>query len=310
MTATIARIQQLSPERFVSDYVTRNEPVIVTDALEDWLWAERWTPEYLNRHFGHEPVQVYNDYFDLLDVSTLSEYWQRYCRDASPAPGSFVPYVRWYAKFRDVDFVWADAVFDRLRDNWRRPYFLPADDYLLPFAPAPLTVDPTIDSFPAKALFVSGPGARTGLHVDPWNSDAVLCQLFGEKTWLMYAPDQAHEVMASGRCVDPDHPDGALFPNFSNVLPRYVFSLRPGETVYVPHGWFHHVRSETTSLSVSWNFVHAAAADTFLEWLAGDPSDQDLSVLRYFFRAAVPDGAIAGIRDAVVSALRRQSDPA
>lgn len=300
--AAIPRVQQLTPERFVRDYVCRNTPVIVTDALADWELQARWTPAYLNARFGDEPVQVYNDYFDLLDLLPLSDYLQRHGGDGG-ARTSFVPYVRWYSKFRDVDFAWADTVFERLRDNWARPYFLPDTDFLLPLAPPPQTADPVTDAFPAKALFISGPGARTGLHVDPWSSDAVLCQVFGRKAWLMYAPDQSSAVTAAGECVDPDDPDPARFPHFDRVVPRYVFTLHPGESVYVPHGWFHHVRSETMSISLSWNFVHSSTAEAFLAWLAAGPSARDLSVLHYFFGGVAPDVLPAAIRPAIAALL-------
>jgi hypothetical protein len=38
------RLQKLAPKRFVSEFMAGNRPVVVTDALEGWQLAERWTP--------------------------------------------------------------------------------------------------------------------------------------------------------------------------------------------------------------------------------------------------------------------------
>src|SRR5687768_15772476 len=67
----IERVSAISPERFERDYLRVNHPVVVTDALADWNLAGRWTPGYFRQEFGHERVQVYNNYFDLQSMSPL-----------------------------------------------------------------------------------------------------------------------------------------------------------------------------------------------------------------------------------------------
>lgn len=304
---SIERRAGLDAHRFIEEYVRANKPVVVTDALEGWGLPERWTPEQLATRFGDETVQVYNNYFDLVDLITLSDYLQRYCGETQSTE-AFVPYVRWYAKLRDVEFDWADHVFDEMRSDWQRPYFLPHTDFLLPFAPAPKTVNPAEDAFPGRGLFISGPGAKTGLHVDPWGSDAILCQLYGEKTWVIYGPDQASEVSDAAGCVDLDDPDTARFPLFHGSTPRYTFTVRPGDSVYVPRGWFHHVRSDTTSVSLSWNFVHAATAEPFFEWLASEPLASDMEVIRFFLADLVgPDASAADVAEALRRGMNVQA---
>jgi hypothetical protein len=275
------RLQKLAPKRFVSEFMAGNRPVVVTDALEGWQLAERWTPGYLVERFGEERVQVYNSYFDLKTVKKLGAYIrERFDRpETRPNP----PYVRWYTRLRNVDFFWADAAFEQIRGNWTRPYFLPASDYVLPYAPAPETADPTADPFPARGLFISERGARTGLHVDPWGSDAVLCQLYGRKTWRMYSPDQAPLLTSGAAVVDVDHIDAERFPRAAEARPAYEFVLEPGETVYVPHGWYHAVHSDTDCISLTWNFVHRTGAAAFADWLERPHSKTDEDVVRFFF---------------------------
>jgi Cupin-like domain len=286
-TMDIERLSAISPDRFACDYLRANRPVVVTDALTSWNLEERWTPGYLERELGDERVQVYNSYFDLKKICSLRKYFEgNFGRDRAGDPKG-MPYVRWYTKLRDVEFCWADEAFRRFRDNWAMPYFLPTTDYVLPYVPVPERADPTVARFPAKGLFISGKSARTGLHVDPWGSDAVLCQLYGTKRWVMYHPEDGRHLREGDQVVELDRPDRAMFPEVDRARVAYDFVLHPGETVFVPHDWYHAVTSETDSISLTWNFVHRETVQRFLSWLQQPMSELDRSVLRFFFAAAV-----------------------
>ncbi len=293
MTTDIPRVRDLTCERFVGEYLMPGRPVIVTDALDDWSLNERWSPQSLEQRFGQEMAQIYNDYFDLRSVRRLSDYLREFFNREAPPLGE-VPYVRWYSKLRDVKFIWADQVFEQLRNDWTPPAFLPRSDYLLPFAPAPIVCDPTTDYFPARGLFISGRGAKTSLHADPWASDGVLCQLYGRKRWIMYSPEQSDALVVGGETVNLDRVDHDRFKSFGRAVPTYQFSLQPGETIYVPRGWFHHVETVTDAISLTWNFVHRSASSSFRRWLsAGNLSERDQSVLRFFYNRHLQGDASA-----------------
>ena len=275
----ISRASNVSIDRFLSDFVAQNRPVVIVDALAT-MDLLTWTPSYLRKHYGNETVQVYNDYFDLTDLVLLEEYLDAHFGQSHP--NAHVPYVRWYTKLREIDFCWADEVFERMSQNWVTPAFFPRTDFVLPHAPAPKTLDPGRDRFPARGLFISGKGARTGLHVDPWGSDAILCQLHGDKTWTMYGPEQKPLLTNGDAVVDLENSDHAKFPRFHEARPNYQFTLHPGEAVYVPHGWFHAVHSDTDSVSFTWNFVHATSAEALRVWLTRENREEDLEVVTFF----------------------------
>jgi hypothetical protein len=274
------RVAGLSKEAFVARHLRENRPVVVT-AAPGWQPLERWTPAALEALLGDELVQIYGSDFDLRRIARLGEYLgEDFLRP--PTAGQEVPYVRWYSKFRDVEFLWADEALAQLAASWTPPDFLPTTDFVLPAAPSPRTLDARRDLFPARGLFISGAGARTALHVDPWGSDAVLCHLYGVKRWRMYAPDQRPLLCADGRFVDPDAPDLERFPRFAEAVPTFEFSIHPGEVVFVPHGWAHHVVTESPSISLTWNFVHAAAPHGFIDWSRTPVSEVDLGIARFF----------------------------
>lgn len=278
-------VRDLPVSRFVDEIIPANRPVIITGALDAWRIEENWTPQALEALVGGETVQVYNNYFDLKGLVPLRKYFERHFNrpDSEVDRSAPLPYVRWYTKLRDVRFFWADGAMKKLSHLWSRPAFLPANDYLLPYAPHERTVDPVTDHFPAKGLFISPRFARTSLHVDPWGSCAVLCHLYGRKRWLFWAPDQERFLRNGASLVDPAKVDREKFPDFDRAQLYADCMQEAGEVVYVPHGWFHEVHSETDCISLTWNFVHATGGSALESWLQPDLSDMDQSVLRFFY---------------------------
>lgn len=285
----LERVKDLTTEVFLSEYLEKNRPVVLAGAMRNWKALETWKPESLARRFGNEKVQIYGDLFRLAAVSTLAEYFDRYFGREDTKPGS-APYVRWYCHLSEEERVpWADQAFERFRDDWARPAFFPSRSFVLPFCDPGAEVDPTRDWFPAKGLFISACGARTRLHVDPWSSDALLCQIYGRKDFVMYEPSQARFLTHAGKMVDIESPDLAAFPNFSSARPLVRDTLEPGEIVLVPAGWFHHFNSVTDSISLTWNFVHSYRLREFISYLVSRPGETELKQLAYAYcRAKKP----------------------
>lgn len=282
----VARVTQLGSEEFIAEYLLKNRPVIVSDAMRDWAAPKKWTPDYLANRFGNEQVQVYGDLFRLVKITSLSEYLKQYFGRSSQAvrAAGSVPYVRWYSHLiGDERVPWADEVFRQLQGDWSRPYFFPANSFVLPYCGPSEDIDPSRDWFPARGLFISGQGARTRLHADPWCSDALLCQICGQKDFVMYDPAQAPYLTNGARSVDVEAPDLQVFPDFPQARPVVRDVLRPGEVLLVPAGWFHHFNSTTDSISLTWNFVHLCRLLEFLSYVAAGPSETELKQLAYSY---------------------------
>ncbi len=278
----IERRQELDEADFIEGYLQPGRPVVITDAMDVWANRQRFTPERLRAEFGDLNVQVYNDLFDLVNIMTLSEYLAGHFNKSGDEPSR--EYVRWYTKLKDVDFLWADEVFERLEEAWDNPYFLPTHSYAIPFCPASERISPVTHRFPYKGLFISGKGARTRLHRDPWNSNAILCQFYGEKKITLYAPDQQECVMNGEAFVDPADPDLARFPLFSKATPAFEDTLEPGEIAFFPSGWFHDVTSISDSVSITWNMVHVSNLKAFEAHVAQYPAEGELEIARFFLR--------------------------
>ena len=108
-------------------------------------------------------------------------------------------------------------------------------------------------------LWIGPCGAVTGLHNDDENN--VLICLAGRKRVLLAPPSASGSVYENSkydegtRCcdVDPEAPDLSPggHPLFEDV-PVTVAELGPGDVLFVPRYWYHHVRT-TAPASISVN---------------------------------------------------------
>ncbi|XP_028404234.1 hypoxia-inducible factor 1-alpha inhibitor-like [Dendronephthya gigantea] len=108
-------------------------------------------------------------------------------------------------------------------------------------------------------LFVGMPDVVTPLHYDIMEN--VFIQLQGRKRFILFSPDQytnlyphpighPHDRQSQ---VDLDTPDYERFPKFRNVQSIEAI-LEPGDVLYVPTNWWHHVESNKNDFTVSLNF--------------------------------------------------------
>jgi len=276
----ITRIKNTDQHTFINEFLLPGKPVIITDAMEKWK-LEQFTPEALSRQFGHYEVQIYNELFDLQTIDTLKAYLDNNFNKQEQEAAS-KEYIRWYTQLKDVDFFWSDEVFTALQQSWQNPYFFSGDSLAIPFTTPSAIADINTTRFPYKGLFISGQGARTRLHRDPFNSDAILCQFHGQKKIHLYSPEQAQYVMNGSEFVDIMNPDHARFPEFASASCTYEDTLSPGEIVLFPSGWFHDVSCLSDSISITWNFVHASKLPGFYKYIATYPDDDQLEIVRFF----------------------------
>ena len=107
---------------------------------------------------------------------------------------------------------------------------------------------------PRINVWIGPAGTVSDLHTDPM--DNLLCQVVGSKRVLLLAPAQgarlqAHEgPMANTATADPEAAEVAatLAQQGATLLSAVV---GPGEVLFIPKGWWHHVRSLTPSISLS-----------------------------------------------------------
>ena len=262
MTAVSLSADSVGADRFFEDHLRLNRPLIVRGALRSWSAEPPWSLDTLTDRFGDHPVPLYDTLFSLQRVSRFADYITAH---TGPAVTGIPPYLRWFTKQSRDRMPWADAAFAELATDWTMPSWLPDADYIFPRTTG--SVDAARQPFPARGLFVCGTGGRTRLHVDPWASDACLCQVTGSKRFVMYPPE-AGAVLADPRStVDLDRPDEARFPRWREAEPVLDEVLHPGDAIFIPAGWFHAATALSDSVSLTWNFVHRVHEQRFADYL-------------------------------------------
>ena len=125
-------------------------------------------------------------------------------------------------------------------------------------------------------LWISAEGTVSPLHRDA--SQNLLAQVAGRKTVLLFSPRERGRMypyplfssLPNFSRVDPERPDLARYPRFEDATPLRC-ELGPSDVLFIPSGWWHHVRTQRGEASISVNFwwaegkllLLALAADAF-----------------------------------------------
>lgn len=225
---------------FVRDYVARNRPVVVENALPASAARQRWTPQYFRERFGDRQIQVSHSekmaFTDFIDAVLAS-------REDAPGPYMY-----------------------RLFIGPHMPELLPDLEPLNPYAfprrlASPLMLRPWRRPDGYLKLLIGGIGGRFPvLHYDLENAHATITEIHGDKEFVLYAPEDAASLYPK-----PGMPNHSTIPDVRQVdlqqFPRYAEAtqyhtvLHPGDMVFVPSRWWHGARALSPSISVCQNML-------------------------------------------------------
>jgi hypothetical protein len=255
----IPRVSEISVEDFKRDYLRRGRPVILAGAAAKWDCVGRWSPQFLAERYGTDPValidaspKVLENTDHQLEYTTLREVIE------SMGSGPLSKYSRFNTLLKDhpeltKDF---DLGFLKRRRN-------------------------ALASGKTFQVFIGGAGTKTHIHADSEHN--LFTQVHGKKNWILYPPgyDGLIDPVISRTPYfftgfDPDHPDFERYP-----LMRYADSLEgtlePGDILFVPPSWWHHVKNPEDSIGFGfrWFSAHDSFRQDFmmalLMMLAVDP---------------------------------------
>ncbi len=245
---TIERRAGLTPSEFFERYYATNTPVVLTDVVTAWPAFGRWTPAFLKERFGHVEVMaaVGRDSDPDYDLHTPAL--------SRPTPlGEFVDRVLAVGESNDLYLVANNRNSDR--DGLQALF----DD--VTFAPGWLDDARRRGS---TALWFGPGGTVTPLHHD--TSNILFGNLYGTKRFILIAPWETALLDCTRgvySLVDPERPDLQRFPRYADVVAREV-TLQPGEMLFLPVGWWHHVRALSVSINLAFtNFARPNAFDWY-----------------------------------------------
>jgi Cupin-like domain len=214
------------------EVVLRNIPVVVRGAAASWPATERWKPERLAADFGSVPVEYVAGPREVDLPAELAERTQRttleaFVRKLTARPVSNELYI--VAR----NFSLLQPALRPLLDDVRPPDFLDLGPAWMQYA----------------RLWLGPRGTLTPLHHDLMPN--VFVQVVGHKRFIMVHPAFT-PLIPNPRGVYSDS-DPLTWPHDAVLrnVPRYDFTLGPGDVVYIPPAWWHWVFARSVSASLS-----------------------------------------------------------
>lgn len=224
-----------SMELFYKEIFMPKVPALMKDCIKHWKALKRWKNlKYLLSVAGNRiiPIEIGSRYTDenwSQQLLSFSEFLQKYVLTECDQVG----YLAQHQLFEQIP---------ELKDDFTVPEYCNFTD------------SNNVEQPDINAWF--GPsGTVSPLHFDSKNN--FLCQVFGYKRVILYHPSDSSnlysydtKLLNNTAQVDPLNPDFEKWPNFSKAKGFMVY-LKPGEILYIPPKWWHHVTSLTPSFSIS-----------------------------------------------------------
>jgi len=249
MEATLTRTELklekragLSYEEFKNEYLFPGRPVIFKDAAKDWKAIGKFTPEFFKKNYGHIVKKFDGKEYTLaqfIDLMMNSD-------PKNPAPYPCKVDVLQYMPelLPDISPRLKYTLPDRINSRLIPKGFLGGADTF--------------------ELFFGGVnGWFPYIHYDYMHLHAIITQVYGEKEFLIYTPDQAQYLYIDEKepwqsTVQKYYePDYTKYPLFAKAKPASII-VGPGETLFIPCGWWHTARSVTPTISVAYDLLNAS----------------------------------------------------
>ena len=221
------------PDSFIKSYYLLGEPVIL-NMDSGWINSmEHWTPNYLVEHFGAMPIEVQTDRDSDLEYELNLDDHRTVMSFAD-----FMSIVLNSESSNDVYLCANNKVLDLHIKKLKCE--IPTIPGILP--PLPFGDDTVY-------LWVGPKGTVTPFHFDRIN--VLLVQIFGEKT-ITLVPPEATPWMNNYRGVHGKTDCTSIISaSLQEGIPSVGVKISPGEAILIPKGWWHTVRSESVSISLS-----------------------------------------------------------
>lgn len=234
------------------------EPLILIDALEA-QGAKRWTFEMFRERYGHEFIEV-QDHIDSPSVRVpvlLAEYIDYVLRPEasrlSLIPCESMLYTYGLQPFDRHPELLQDITDPYCVFNWFQALSAPLRHLLT-----------VMDGSPVGRWLLLGPrGTVSTLHTD--YTSAWLAQICGRKACYLVSPEFSERLEDEEFDLSSAHDRARLAD-----VPVYEGVLEAGETLVMPHGWWHQVIALEASITVSFNFLNQHNRDALLRSLLGD----------------------------------------
>jgi len=246
--------QPLPPfKEFLDKYYYENQAAIFTGAIDHWP-AAKWTPKYLLEKVGPDAeIEIQHGREKDKNYETQSEQFRKTVK-----LGDFIGMIESTEKSNDFYLTANNNIF-------ARPAFKPLVADIGQIGDGYLKTDQTANSM---FLWLGPAGIVTPLHHDLTNN--LFVQVYGQKTFRLIPSAQVPYMYNNLHVfsdVDMLAPDLSRNPNFAKVTPITI-TIKAGEVLFIPIGWFHHVVGDTVSISLTFTNFNLPS-NNFVDYPSG-----------------------------------------
>ena len=243
----IAELENVTPEQFKDDIRSKAEPVILRGAIKHWPVL------------AHKDAESLFAYLKTLDTQKLQPTYIG--KDGIKGKFNYEPDLR-RQNYEQIPESLSSAL-DRLLNSTSTDGIyaqsLSVQDHIPGFIK-----DHPFDLVPETTQPRVWIGTQTTVQTHFDTNENIACAVLGEREVTIFPPDQLAglypgplEVAPGGVMVSLtslDNPDFKAHPRFEETLKTARrATLKPGDAIYIPYGWWHHIRA-LSSLNMLVNY--------------------------------------------------------
>lgn len=230
-TQPVERVKRMTPDEFIKAYVKPQKPVVIEQLIEDWPARSLWRFEYFKEIAGDLEVPLYNS----------KPITAKYMYNEPQAKMKLKEYIDLLLKEpTDLRLFLFNLIKERpeLQKHIKYPQLGLRLLQGLPF------------------LFVGGQNSKVFMHHDIDFANILHIHLLGEKRCLIFPPSETKYLykvpnsLKTNDGIDFSNPDFQKFPALA-MAKGFTTDLSPGETLYMPEGYWHYMHYKTPGFSLS-----------------------------------------------------------
>ncbi len=225
----VEKVSLIDQKNFSDSYFTPLRPLVIKDLAKTWPASKKWTPDFFKEQYGNKQVKVYDEsfveagkhYMSKLKSISLREYIDT-IMTSSQNLRMFLYNIK-----SEIPELVDDINFPTLVNGLSKNFVF---------------------------MFFGCKGSVTQMHFDIDMSHVLHTPILGKKTVYLFPYEQGknlHRYPFTCRSyVDVERPDFEQYPGLKDAQ-GYKVELEPGETLYIPSGYWHHFVYDEPGYAVS-----------------------------------------------------------
>lgn len=235
LTEKIDSVENISIENFNQNYFNPQKPVIIKGLAKEKEAGNYWSIDYFKKKMGDVIVDIYDNKNKENRKSAFT---------TPDLKMKFADYLDILSKDEPSDL--RIFLFDLFKHN----------PNLQKEFPCPNLFKGVLDNI--GHMFFGGKDATVRIHYDIDMSNVLLTHFVGKKRVVLISPEYSDILyrlpLNTYSLINPDQPDYEKHPALKYVK-GYDFILNPGDSLFMPSGYWHYMTYLEVGFSVSYRRI-------------------------------------------------------